>query len=83
MFKGQNWLKSVKNGHFWGDFCVFEVKLDDFGLIFSVFWANLRLAAEGDTADRVSEVPVVAVRGENGARIEGQVVCIMIIVADG
>ena len=41
------------------------------------------LAAEGDTADRVSVVPVVIIRGENGARIEGQVVCIVIIVADG
>ena len=37
MFRGQNWLKNNKNGHFWGDFCVFGVKLDDFGLIFSVF----------------------------------------------
>ena len=42
MFKGQKWSKNSKNGHFWGDFCVFGVKLDDFGVIFSGFWANLR-----------------------------------------
>ena len=33
---------------------------------------NLRLAAEGDTADRVSEVPVVAARGIDSARTEAQ-----------
>ena len=67
MFKGQNWLKNSKNGHFWGDFCVFEVELDDFGVIFTIFWANLCLAAEGDTADRLTEVPVEVVRGVDAA----------------
>ena len=41
MFRGQNWLKNGKNGHFWGDFCVFGVKLSIFGVIFTIFLANL------------------------------------------
>ena len=32
----------------------------------------LRLPAEGDTADRESEVPAAAVRGVDSARTEGQ-----------
>ena len=67
MFMYQKWLKNGKNGHFWGDFCVFGVKLGDFRVIFSVFWANLRLAAEGDTADRLTVVPVAVVRGVDAA----------------
>ena len=35
---------------------------------------SLRLAAEGDTAERVAEVPAEVVRGEDSARIEVQVV---------
>ena len=34
----------------------------------------LRLAAEGDTADREPVVPAVVVRGEDPVRIEAQVV---------
>ena len=35
---------------------------------------KLHLVAEGDTADRVAEVPAVAARGADSVRIEVQVV---------
>ena len=43
---------------------------------------NLCLAAEGDTADGTSEVSAAAVRGEDVAWIEGQVVGDAAIVAN-
>ena len=43
----------------------------------------MRLAAEGDTADRESDVPEVAVRGVDSARIEVQIVSVVAIKADG
>ena len=44
--------------------------------------SNLRLAAEGDTADRVAEVPAAVVQGEDSARIEVQDVGAGAIVAN-
>ena len=41
-----------------------------------------RLAAEGDTADRLTAVPVVVVRGVDSVRIEAQAVGVVAIVAD-
>ena len=46
------------------------------------YMSVLRLAAEGDTADRLTVVPAAAVRGEDDARIEGQVVGDAAIVAN-
>ena len=43
---------------------------------------SLRLAAEGDTADRQAEVPVEVVRGVDSVRIEVQVVGAAAIVAN-
>ena len=40
------------------------------------------LAAEGDTADRLPEVPVVVARGDDSARIEVQVVGVVTIAAN-
>ena len=60
-------LKTAKNGHFEGYFSVFESKLSTFGVIFAIFWAILLLAAEGDTAKRLTEVPVVVARGADVA----------------
>ena len=47
---------------------------------FTIYY--IYLAAEGDTADRVSEVPAAEVRGADAVRIEVQVVGATAIVAD-
>ena len=41
-----------------------------------------RLAAEGDTADRESKVPVVGARGADAAWVEAQAVGVVAIVAN-
>ena len=46
------------------------------------YMSVLRLAAEGDTADRETEVPAAVVRGVDSARIEEQVVGAVATVAD-
>ena len=46
------------------------------------YMSVLRLAAEGDTAERESEVPAAVVRAEDSARIEEQVVGAVATVAD-
>ena len=51
-------------------------------LFFTIFWTNLRLAAEGDTADREAAVPVVVVRGVDSVRSEEQAVGDVTIVAN-
>ena len=51
--------------------------------MYILFWGmDLRLAAEGDTADRESEVPGVDVRGVDSDRTEGQVVGVAATEAD-
>ena len=42
--------------------------------LFTIHILYIGLAAEGDTADRLTDVPVAVVRGADSVRTEGQVV---------
>ena len=49
---------------------------------YNVLYTELCLTAEGDTADRLTVVPVDGARGEDSARREVQVVGVVAIVAN-